>query len=78
MLKAGSFADMHTHCEYSHDSVCKMEDMCLAQIEKGARFFAVTDHFDTGYHMRYDIFTPIKESNEMVAKLKAQVEREAK
>ena len=28
-------ADMHTHSESSHDSVCPIEYMCLAQIEKG-------------------------------------------
>lgn len=30
-------ADMHTHSEFSHDSVCKIEDMCLSQIEKGTK-----------------------------------------
>ena len=55
-----TIADMHTHSENSHDSVCKIEDMLKAQAEKGTGFFAVTDHFDTYSHMDYDIFTPIQ------------------
>ncbi len=69
-LEAMQYPDMHTHCEYSHDSVCKMEDMCLAQIEKGTQIFAVTDHFDTDFYSYYDGFSPIKASNEMVSVLK--------
>ena len=53
-------ADMHTHSENSHDSVCKIEDMLWSQIEKGTKIFAVTDHFDTDSYTRYDVFTPIK------------------
>ena len=56
--------DLHTHCEYSHDSICKMEEMCLAQIEKGTKIFAVTDHCDMDSHTTYDIFSQIKSSNE--------------
>lgn len=62
-------ADMHTHSEYSHDSQCKIEDMCLSQIEKGTNIFAVTDHFDTASYMDYDVFTPIKSSYDTVKKL---------
>lgn len=60
---------MHTHSEYSHDSQCKIEDMCLSQIEKGTNIFAVTDHFDTASYVDYDVFTPIKSSYDMVKKL---------
>lgn len=52
-------ADMHTHSENSHDSVCKIEDMYEAQIAAGTGIFAVTDHFDTGIYKDYDVFTPI-------------------
>ena len=64
-----TIADMHTHSEYSHDSQCKIEDMCLSQIEKGTNIFAVTDHFDTASYMDYDVFTPIKSSYDTVKKL---------
>ncbi len=40
------YADLHTHSEYSHDSECSVYDMALAQKEKGASVFCVTDHFD--------------------------------
>lgn len=55
-------ADMHTHSENSQDSVCKIEDMCNAQIKAGTRIFAVTDHFDTSEYGKVDIFAPIKKS----------------
>lgn len=64
--------DMHTHSEYSHDSVCKTEDMYFAQKEQGTRFFAVTDHFDTHSYQDYDIFGPIRKSVETVKKLNQQ------
>lgn len=69
-LEEIKYPDMHTHCEYSRDSVCEMEEMCLAQIEKGTKVFAVTDHFDTGYYLIYDMFSSIKASNEKVSELK--------
>lgn len=56
------FADMHTHSENSHDSICKTEDMCVSQLNKGTQIFAVTDHFDTASFMNYDVFTPIKKA----------------
>lgn len=62
-------ADMHTHSENSHDSVCKIEDMFLSQLEKGTQIMAATDHFDTFAFDSYDIFTPIKNSFETVQKL---------
>ena len=71
-IKAGGdilVADMHTHSESSHDSVCKIEDMCDVQIAKGTKVFAVTDHFDTASFMDYDVFTPINNACEKVAQL---------
>ena len=68
MLK-GKPADMHTHSENSHDSMCKIEDMMWSQIEKGTDIFAVCDHFDTSFHNEYDIFTPIKSAHKTVAEL---------
>ena len=56
------FADMHTHSEFSHDSACKIADMASAQISKGTKIFAVTDHFDTDLYGKQDIFAPIKAS----------------
>ena len=62
-------ADMHTHSEYSHDSVCPIEDMCAAQVEKGTNVMAVTDHADIFDYCNYDIYTPIKKAYETVKKL---------
>ena len=45
IVQSGTRADMHTHSDNSHDSVCSIEDMCLAQIERGTTIMAVTDHF---------------------------------
>lgn len=55
-------ADMHTHSESSHDSVCKIEDMCNAQIKAGTAAFAVTDHFNTSEYGQIDIFAPIQKA----------------
>lgn len=68
-MNMGLIADMHTHSESSHDSVCKIEDMYEAQTKRKTEFFAVTDHFDTAAFNDYDIFTPILTSYENVAKL---------
>ena len=62
-------ADMHTHSENSHDSVCKIEDMYNAQMACGTEIFAVTDHFDTYSFNDYDIFTPIRRTYDTVRKL---------
>lgn len=62
-------ADMHTHSENSHDSVCKIEEMCLSQIEKGTNIFAVTDHFDTASYIDYDVFTPIQSAYDTIQTL---------
>lgn len=64
-----SIADMHTHSVNSHDSICEIEDMCLSQIEKGTKIFAVTDHCDMDSYNDYDIYTPIKKSAETVKML---------
>ncbi len=42
-------ADMHTHSEHSHDSVCPIVDMAEAQKNNGTKIFAVTDHCDIEY-----------------------------
>lgn len=68
-MRKGIRADMHTHSENSHDSICKIEDMYFSQIKKGNRIFAVTDHFDTASFDEYDIFTPIKTAVKTVENL---------
>ncbi len=65
------FADMHTHSESSHDSVCKIEDMLLAQRARGAAAFAATDHFDTDSYDKMEIFAPIVAASKTVAALNA-------
>lgn len=62
-------ADMHTHSENSHDSVCKIEDMYAAQLAAGTEFFAVTDHVDTASYTDYDVFTPIRTARDTVRAL---------
>ncbi len=42
-------ADMHTHSEHSHDSMCPIIDMAKNQKRKGTVIFAVTDHCDVEY-----------------------------
>lgn len=67
--REGLIADMHTHSENSHDSVCKIEDMLASQQEKGTAIFAVTDHLDTASFAEYDIFSPIKTAAKTVKDL---------
>ena len=67
-------ADMHTHSEYSHDSVCSIEDMLLSQIKKGTEIFAVTDHFDTASNMDSDKFTPINSAYATFTELREKYE----
>ena len=50
---------MHTHSEHSHDSVTKLEDLCLAEIGRGTQVMALTDHFDTFAYTSYDVYSPI-------------------
>ena len=61
-----TLADMHTHSKYSHDSVCPIEDMCLSEMKKGTKIFAVTDHCDVFSFNDYDIFSPIQDAYEQV------------
>ena len=61
--------DLHTHSEFSHDSVCKIEDMCLAQIARGTKVMAVTDHCDGWFFTERDVFAPIRQSVETVKAL---------
>lgn len=67
-----TLADMHTHSESSHDSVCRIEDMYKAQKAVGTDIFAVTDHFDTASYAEYDVFTPIKNAYDTVSALKRE------
>lgn len=62
-------ADMHTHSVNSHDSVCEIEDICLMQIKKGTKIFAVTDHCDVFSCKDRDIYTPIQNSFDTVRTL---------
>lgn len=71
-MHRGIRADMHTHSEYSHDSVCKIADMHRAQIQNGTEMFAVTDHFDTDSFNDYDVFTPIEKAYNEVQNLNAE------
>ena len=63
-------ADMHTHSQFSHDSICVIEEMCLFQMQRGTKIFAVTDHCDIASFCQYDVFAPIKEALEEVVALK--------
>ena len=71
-------ADMHTHSENSHDSVCKIEEMANEQIKRGTTIFAVTDHFDTYSYEDYDIFTPIKKAYETAQNLNEKFNNKCK
>lgn len=62
-------ADMHTHSVNSHDSVCEIEDMCLMQIKRGTKIFAVTDHCDIYLYKDYDIYSPIRNAADTVRTL---------
>lgn len=65
--------DMHTHSEFSHDSVCPIEDMARAQAARGTTAFAVTDHFDTQFYEAWgDIYTPIARAHNAVTALRAR------
>lgn len=68
-MNKGLIADMHTHSEMSHDSLCKTEDMYKAQLQNGTSVFAVTDHFDTASFKDCDVFSPIRKSCEIVEEL---------
>ncbi len=54
-MKKIFIADMHTHSNHSHDSVCLIEDMAESQKEKGTEIFAVTDHCDVEYFETQDL-----------------------
>lgn len=64
-----NLADMHTHSLHSHDSKCPIEEMVCAQIKKGTRIIAVTNHFDTDRYSWYDGFTPLKKCDEEIRAL---------
>ncbi len=71
-LNKGILADMHTHSESSHDSVCRIEAMAAAQAENGTKLFAVTDHFDTDSYTDYDVFTPMQKAYQTTKELNAK------
>lgn len=62
----GAVADMHTHSESSHDSTCPVEAMAQAQMARGTRIFAVTDHYDTSFHAEGEGLEPIVRAYETV------------
>lgn len=62
-------ADMHTHSEYSHDSECSIEEMCMAQIQNGTNIMAVTDHADIYLCSDSDIYSSIANSCKAAQKL---------
>lgn len=75
MLDNTTIADMHTHSKASHDSVCSIEEMCIAQMKKGTNIFAVTDHCDVYAYKDYDIYTPISKAYEQVNILNAKYDK---
>ena len=68
--EAGLVADMHTHSEYSHDSVAPIAQMLAAQQEKGTAIVAVTDHFDTASFVGEDSYLPIVQASGTVKALR--------
>ena len=66
MKECTFIADMHTHSLHSHDSECPIEEMCVSQIEKGTKIFAVTNHCDVYSYNDYDIYTPLEECHKTV------------
>ena len=66
MKHKGIIADMHTHSSHSHDSQCKLEDLYRAEKEKGATYFALTNHYDGASSLRFDNATPIREAQQCV------------
>ncbi len=55
IMPKGFVADMHTHSEHSHDSVCPIKDMAESQKSMGTAVFAVTDHCDIEYFDTQDL-----------------------
>ena len=72
MITGSIVADVHTHSQFSHDSVCPIEEMCLFQMQKGTNIFAVTDHCDVASFRDYDVFAPIKAAYDEVVALNKQ------
>jgi len=65
-FKKNIVADMHTHSENSHDSVCKIRDMYNAELLAGTELMAVTDHCDIAFSKKTDIISPIIKSRESI------------
>lgn len=64
-----TIADMHVHSGHSNDSTCPMEDMVQAQIARGTKIMAFTDHFHIIHYPEFDIFKPISGSCAEAAEL---------
>lgn len=62
-------ADMHVHSGHSNDSTCPMEDMVQAQMARGTKIMAFTDHFHIIHYPEFDIFEPIQGSVREAAQL---------
>ena len=67
-------ADMHVHSGHSNDSTCPMEDMVQAQIARGTKIMAFTDHFHIIHYPEFDIFKPITGSCAEAAELAKKYE----
>lgn len=68
LKKQGILTDLHTHSEWSHDSVCPVMEMGEAQIQQGVQVMAVTDHCDVCLLGKYEIFEMTQKSVEAAAK----------
>ncbi len=60
--KVSGYFDCHTHSEYSHDSVCRQEDMLKSATDKGLEGIAVTDHCDIEFCNDIDVRAVVKNS----------------
>ncbi|MCQ2421113.1 MAG: PHP domain-containing protein [Clostridia bacterium] len=65
----GRLCDLHNHSEYSHDSVCRIEDMAQAHAKRNVPVMAMTDHCDVYSWRDYDIFTPLLRAADDVKRL---------
>lgn len=76
MTKEKIIADMHTHSQFSPDAKSTLEGMCKAQIERGTKIFAVTDHCNGCLFGEFDIFEPIIKSYAEVQRVKNKYKNE--
>lgn len=76
MTKEKIIADMHTHSQFSPDAKSTLEGICEAQIKKGTKIFAVTDHCNGCLFGEFDIFEPITKSYAEVQRVKNKYKNE--